>query len=54
MESVVSASNESSLSKLESLLGQLSFLPDTNNLKNSLLSYCVPYHPEWNEGNQDL
>ena len=50
MEGVFNASNQSSLIKLESLLSQLSFLPDTNNLKSSLLSYCVPYHPEWNEG----
>ncbi|XP_019856937.1 PREDICTED: uncharacterized protein LOC100631754 isoform X2 [Amphimedon queenslandica] len=54
MEGVFNASNESSLLKLESLLSQLSFLPDTNNLKSFILSYCVPYRPEWNEGDSVL
>ena len=49
--------NESCVSlipKLMALIHQMSFLPDTNNIKNSIMGYCVPYHHDWSEGKGSL
>ena len=54
MEKLVNESCMSMIPKLMALIHQMSFLPDTNNIKNSIMGYCVPYHHDWSEGKGSL
>lgn len=54
MEQLVNESCVSLIPKLMALIHQMSFLPDTNNIKNSIMGYCVPYHHDWSEGKGSL
>ena len=54
MEKLVNESCMSLIPKLMALIHQMSFLPDTNNIKDSIMRYCVPYHHDWSEGKGSL
>lgn len=42
------------VSTLLELMKELSFLPDTVNIKDPLMRYCIPYHRDWREGKRRM